>query len=306
MYFNYTAPTFSSSDEVLERESLAPEEKELIDRDQHGLLDFVETEEMCAEGIAKMDEALMALSIASKSGYLQALFTVPKIVARESDHLRFLRSTNFDATLAAEKLALYWNTRVKLFEEKAFLPMSIEGALSDDIDTLRKGSIRLLEDDQHRRSVVYMERGLISPVRHSGKSWLRCVFYIFHAGLERKHMQTEGVVLIISLANYRSEHLDRKLAKELNKSLWHVLPVKIKIVFLPRGGNELKSFFLSIVRYIVGKIVRLRIREYQNHFCFEEFGIYPDSLPRTIGGQNSIVDFHNWLQQRRITEELSG
>mmetsp|Transcript_21280 Transcript_21280/g.30113 ORF Transcript_21280/g.30113 Transcript_21280/m.30113 type:complete len:308 (+) Transcript_21280:69-992(+) len=303
--YGLTSPRFTTSDHSLEQAALTPEEKELIHKDDKGLLDFVETEVMRAEGIAKMDEVLMDLPIASKSEYLQALSNVPEIVERESDHLRFLRSTDFDADLAAQKLALYWKLRVQTFEEKAFLSMTIEGALSGDIGTLSTGSFRLLDDDKHGRSLCYMERGLLSPSRHSRKSWMRCVWYIFHVALERERVQTKGVVLIISLWNYTIEHCDRKLVREFKHSAWHAIPIKIKSIFVPAGGGEIAAAFLSIVRFVLGKIIRSRLREYKNHFCFEEFGIDANSLPTTIGGQNSCALFQEWLQQRLFIEESS-
>jgi hypothetical protein len=53
----------------------------------------------------------------------------------------------------------YWRYRKSCFgADKAFLPMTIDGAMQDDVDVLQKGIIHILPDDEHGRAVLFMDR----------------------------------------------------------------------------------------------------------------------------------------------------
>jgi hypothetical protein len=60
---------------------------------------------------------------------------------------------------AARRLIGYWRHRKFCFgADKAFLPMTIDGAMQDDVDVLRKGIVHILPDDEHSRAVLFMDR----------------------------------------------------------------------------------------------------------------------------------------------------
>jgi hypothetical protein len=53
----------------------------------------------------------------------------------------------------------YWKQRKFCFgADKAFLPMTTDGAMQDDVDVLQKGIVNLLPDDAHGRAVLFMDR----------------------------------------------------------------------------------------------------------------------------------------------------
>jgi hypothetical protein len=60
---------------------------------------------------------------------------------------------------AARRLIGYWRYRKSCFgADKAFLPMTIDGAMQDDVDVLQKGIIHTLPDDEHGRAVLFLDR----------------------------------------------------------------------------------------------------------------------------------------------------
>ena len=56
-------------------------------------------------------------------------------------------------------MAGYWKTRRKLFgEDRAFLPMSLYGALSNEHELIETGIFGILPNDQQGRGVLFFDR----------------------------------------------------------------------------------------------------------------------------------------------------
>ena len=63
------------------------------------------------------------------------------------------------AQASAKRIVKYWNERRKLFGKiKAYEPMTIAGAMSEDVDTLQQGLANILPNDIHGRSVWFLDR----------------------------------------------------------------------------------------------------------------------------------------------------
>mmetsp|Transcript_4667 Transcript_4667/g.13205 ORF Transcript_4667/g.13205 Transcript_4667/m.13205 type:complete len:252 (+) Transcript_4667:101-856(+) len=72
--------------------------------------------------------------------------------------LMFLEAENYDARAAAAKLAKYWEGRVAVFgEERAYLPMSLGGAMKDEAMNLATRGIwqLLTATDTAGRAILY-------------------------------------------------------------------------------------------------------------------------------------------------------
>lgn len=136
--------------------------------------------------------------------YLEAMQKCPHLVASESPASAFLRATNNNAFNAAKKLAFYWKMRKRCVGPyKAFLPMSLEGAMVDDAEYIGRGH-RVIGQDKHGRPVLSIERKYILQAPLDNR--LRCMFYHFHhlshipaaqekgyIGLQNRHVSTEGL-----------------------------------------------------------------------------------------------------------------
>jgi hypothetical protein len=82
----------------------------------------------------------------------------PQLVESESDAAGFLRCEKYDAWAAALRLVKYWEARKKIFgPDRAFLPMTMAGAMAEDMEHLRKGFLLILPDDDHGRAVAYWD-----------------------------------------------------------------------------------------------------------------------------------------------------
>ena len=62
----------------------------------------------------------------------------------------FLRRDGYDVDKAAKRLAAYWDMRVEIFQEKAFLPMTLMGALNGNDNVMR-----MMRDYPHSKGCSY-------------------------------------------------------------------------------------------------------------------------------------------------------
>jgi hypothetical protein len=124
--FTCSAPIVTTEDEIIEREALTSDERQIIRDEVYGTKVLMpETETMLTEGTALMAQALQAIPDTDKLAYLEAVERAPELVQRESDPAAFLRCEKYDSRAAAHRLVRYWNVRKMVFgPERAFLPMA--------------------------------------------------------------------------------------------------------------------------------------------------------------------------------------
>jgi hypothetical protein len=183
MPFSLSAPAVLEEDELAEREGLTEQERAEIENDLYGasVASLKETETMLRKGLDMVEAAIAMISPDSKEAYLDALDICPGIVERESDPRGFLRCENYDVWAAAKRLVAYWTLRKSLFgPSRAYLPMTLQGAMAEDIESLKKGVIEILPVDKNGRYVMFFNR--IRAVRPiiSPESLVICLFYHLH------------------------------------------------------------------------------------------------------------------------------
>lgn len=134
-------------------------DKAWVDQHMAGLpavLPLGETRDMHAAGCNELVDAIPRLPAEIKTAFEEALARCPSLVAYESDPARFLRREGFNGWAAALRLMEYWTTRKKMFDGKAFLPMTLAtgGALEDDdLVLLKSGALAILPEVQQGRLV---------------------------------------------------------------------------------------------------------------------------------------------------------
>jgi hypothetical protein len=198
--FSFTAPIITEVEERAEREALTAEERIAIENDLFGTEDVAaETPKMIANGLTMMHAALLEIPTARKAEYLHALDQVPHLVQSESILVAFLRAENYDAWAAAERLVEHWKLRKKVFADKAFLPMTLEGAMAEEVENFEHGAVRLLPDDQKGRAVIFFDRIRCAYLGMNRQSVHRCLFYVICVAAERESAQRRGVIFIVNL-----------------------------------------------------------------------------------------------------------
>jgi hypothetical protein len=198
--FTFSAPIVKAEDEIIEREALTDDERQIIRDEVYGTeVILPETETTLTEGTALMAQALQAIPVTEKVAYLEALERAPELVDLESDPVAFLRCEKYDYWSAAHRLVKYWQVRKMVFgPERAFLPMTQAGAMLEDIEYLQKGLYLILADDEFGRSVVYWDRIRSTSDVIPRDSLSRCNFYLLQAVCERASTQRKGLIFIIN------------------------------------------------------------------------------------------------------------
>lgn len=205
-FLSATVPVITEDDERKEFNSLTEQEQSSVRADVFGLSYDNTTKDGRGEIVLDSEEAwrqlvadeTITLQSLDSSALKQALQRCPELVMTESDPAQFLRCENLDKTLAAQRLMRYWTVRLSLFgDDRAFLPMTLEGAMQEDRDVLETSAIVMaLEDDGAGRSVLYWDRVRVAEVDRCAA--LRCLFYTASVMIRRKTTCEEGGVALIN------------------------------------------------------------------------------------------------------------
>ena len=171
--FSYTAPQFTKEDEEKEIADLTPKAKEgilddLYGRNSNELIMDGDVPEITAEQLAAVRDAMDRIPIEDRSGFIKASVRCPELIEIETDPAIFLRHENYDAELAAKRIAKYWNMRETVFgEDHAYLPMTQSGAMGAE-ETMRMmrqcPHFRdFLPNDAHGRTVICSDWTTFNP-----------------------------------------------------------------------------------------------------------------------------------------------
>jgi hypothetical protein len=195
--------------------------------DVYGQLHPVESEELIAAQRQKFEDELDLMTSDKKKSLLQAQETCPQLLT-DDFKLLFLRCEVFNAKLAAKRYVQYWDKRVVIFGPvKAFQPLTLNEALSEDQLALESGVINLMEGlhDQMGRAVLYLDPSKRDMSGYSRESLCRAVWYYYHVALEKyERAQKHGVVLVGYPHNLKLSQFDRKFMKLLTDSIKSCLP----------------------------------------------------------------------------------
>ena len=132
-----------------------------------------------------------------KVEYMEASERNPRLVHNESNPLLFLEYAEYNPLLGAQNLVLYWKVRKEVFGPcRAFLPMTIRGAMAADIEALRKGIVQLLPNDVHGRSVIFFDRMRAVKPTLTREEVFRIVFYLTHIVSQKKTRKERTMVVL--------------------------------------------------------------------------------------------------------------
>jgi hypothetical protein len=112
---------------------------------------------------AQFHEAMGGIADDDKAAYAEAARRAPNLVEAESNPDRYLEYDKYDPWKAARRVANYWKTRVEIFGDRAFLPLTLtgDGTMSaEDVKLLRTGFFMVLPNDKQGRAVVRGRTGL--------------------------------------------------------------------------------------------------------------------------------------------------
>mmetsp|Transcript_15942 Transcript_15942/g.24826 ORF Transcript_15942/g.24826 Transcript_15942/m.24826 type:complete len:313 (+) Transcript_15942:73-1011(+) len=305
--FSYSAPRFTEEDLQQEILSLSTEERELIDRELKGsdiIPNDEEDEERKESYFSRIEEELEQIPVEDKIEYEEALIHVPELVESESSVMKFLQKQNYNVQAAARNLVSYWEIRVKVFgRDRAFLPMTLGGAMQDEFDALSTGFFQILGTDAHGRAILFHEKPRANPQRHHRNSLLKCVFYILHVATSDLQIQKKGAVLINNFGTATMKDFDRLYAKTCaDIGIWGT--VQVKALHIPNSRNWLipASLITPVMLAVISKYFRVRRNMYSSVEELEDYGL---SLTEILSARSQIRNdemFERWLEDQAQRE----
>jgi len=298
LYYN----TSHQNEELSSVDSMPPRQKSLaqfpseeegpmvVDHQKHPQ----ETPELIAEGLARFEEELGHLSPKERRFVDQALEQAP--LAKDDDfRLTFLRTEVFDAKLAAQRFAKFWETRLDLFgPDHAFQPLTQKAAILNDDDggeTLRLGYVRTVP---HNPRLF-----VIDPARtvknYDIEAVARTVRYVMETGTFACPDNSRlGCVCIVDLCTIR--WFDRKLVTRLSNVIENCIPLRTTQVLLINPPSVMVKYFVNLLRLCMKPKLRNRIHVVT----------YSEKLKRLAGvtlEDVAALDHAAWLEKMARKEE---
>mmetsp|Transcript_16128 Transcript_16128/g.46289 ORF Transcript_16128/g.46289 Transcript_16128/m.46289 type:complete len:295 (+) Transcript_16128:238-1122(+) len=264
----------------------------------------VETEQKVLDALQRLKEEIDDMSAETKANWLKAKERCPSKLVDDRHFLLFLRCEVFNVDLAAERLIKYWDKRVELFgEDKAFLPLTLDGALKGDETSLGMAFIQSTEHaDAEGRRIILGDPSKLDKTKYTRESMVRAFWYTMHAALEDEATQKRGIILLLFPNHAEFSQFDRKLVASNAESMKGCLPVRVGAFHICQPPTFFTIVF-PIIKLLLGKRLRERIKVHtgsEEHVLerLARFGISTESVPSDLGGA-VVLNQKAWLENRR-------
>jgi hypothetical protein len=155
-------------DKVLAQEvqNLSLQKRNRVYEEVHGVAEPLEEDlEFVEQRLSEFDLQLSTLR--NKPAYEFALQQSPEYVNDRNFRLMFLRSTEFDAHKAAQKLVNHFEFKLELFgQEKLARKITLDDLNEKDLIYLRSGAIQILPStDRSGRPIFFMQPAMVVHMR---------------------------------------------------------------------------------------------------------------------------------------------
>ena len=212
----------------------------------------------------------------------------------------------YHSQLAAKRYCLYWEKRLEVCgPDKAFLPMTLDGAVRDDTAALEIGFFNYMAGhaDSQGRGILYLEPGKQDRTKYSRESMIRAVWYHLHAALEQTECQKHGILFVSYPGGAKLGQFDRTLIKALLGSMQGVLPVRVSAIHICQPPAFIK-IILPVVRLFMSDRVKRRLcLHFGSAATVREklqaaTGLTDADIPAALGG-HAVIDSAAWIAARR-------
>jgi hypothetical protein len=277
-----------------------------LDQESKETSTFQETESVKEKALAELEGALELISDESKAALMEARQRMPDTVNKEADPIRFLRLENYNTWAAARRLVTYWSTRIKLFGDRAFLPMNQtgEGTLNRfDIAALCTGYMVFLPNDMCGRSVCYCDTSKIAS--QSAETRMRVAFYMVSIACENDMTQKDGMVFVNLFSQPRLDKTSRKIGEFVHDAL----PAHIHLLHVVNGWDlrSKKTYTEILLPSLLKMVTDLFGQQTVVHVAdsgaelgkkLEGYDFAIKHLPKGLGGTWDYDKFAQWQDQR--------
>ena len=308
-------PAFMAQDEAREFQSVSIHEMMEIQSDLSGLAlgpTPAATADAADDALERLDAEISKLPLQETAVYLKALSHHSDMVDRDF-RLSFLERDNFDARLAAQRIAGYWSLKWDIFgEDKCFLPMKLGegGALRDDFKVLKESFFEMVlpSRDAKGRAILYLDGKLWHLPNISSQQVLRGIFYVYHRVCQDPDTRRRGAVILGNYKGAKGAGLD---SFDMNVFSWggrfmQVVPLRVRSFHVCHPSAFVNYAFFPILKFFLGRELRLRLRAHYGSDesvlkSLEAYGMPSDVLPVSAGGSLDY-DVRTWFTEQLFAE----
>jgi hypothetical protein len=221
----------------------------------------------------------------------------------------FLRCENLDVQLGAQRFVNYWQRRRQIFgPTKYILPMTLRGALSDDLAAMEAGMFQILPRlDLSGRALLFVDSHRNTRRGYSSESMLRVLWYMLELISEKTTDSSSGFILLMWDGDTSIADFDLKLFEHASRlECSRCYPVKALTNHLCSLTYFVRKIMKPIVFAVMTKEARARTLvhddENSNYVgVLSQFGITREMLPIEMGGTVRL-DQRQWMVERRAIE----
>ena len=253
--------------------------------------------------IARLNHEISKLPAAQTNSYYRAVLVCPRLVDHERK-LMFLEHENFDSTLAAKRIAKYWNARLEVFgPDRCFLPMTLTGAMRGEAVNATNHRImqRLPGTDTSGRAVLFFCPYRRALAEYSAEQEAMFAFYLLETVMEYADMRRRGIVLLIDARDYHSKHECWRFTVLL-QNIFDSIPMHRRACHICHPSKVFYFLIFPVMKRFVRKSSRLRLRVHDGSTSrvlmnLAGYGLPRDRLPTEVGG-SVILDMKQWIVNR--------
>lgn len=259
--------------------------------------------ELHSSKLVELDAAIKKIPEKDRAAYSKAAKQGDLI--QDWEEIAFLRSEEWNVDKAAARIVRNWEERVVLFgEEKAYLPLTLEGAFRDDMEVLQKGFVQVTQaEDDAGRGILYLSPDNYVKGEFPVEAQVRAIWCMTMALLENKNVQTNGFLFMVNASQVSSKNMNRALQKKAAYSVGHCLPLRIGAFHVCQPTWPFR-LALPFIKYFIKQPLASRIKV--AHGTSEEvvaklgeYGIKPNHVPSDIAGGQYELDNNKWLEERK-------
>ena len=274
--------------------------------DCYGQIHPNETPELIQDKLTEFAEELKQRTLYETSinqDYRMAQEKCPELLTRQFE-LMFLRAEVFRVQDAVTRYLNYWKKRVEVFQDKAFQPLTLDHALSEDHTALHIGYLRLVVGvtDPKGRSILFSDPSTQDRSKYTRVSLVRASWYAVHAALENENSQKYGVIVIGDPSRASFSQFDRKLSKMLLPCLQGAFPIRLSAYHVCNPPSFV-ALIMPILKLFMSDRVNNRIIFHTGSNAdvlksLNQYGIDKSCVPVELGG-DVHMDHIRWMDIRR-------
>ena len=208
----------------------------------------------------------------------------------------------------AEALARHWQLRYDFFgPDRCFLPMTLNGAMQDEVDNLvNRCIVQLLPvPDKSGRHIVYSDLTRRDFSKYSTKQECMAFFYFYEVIAEDLDSLRAGFISLHNSFGITKSSFN-KSAREFAARSDDFSPLVCRALHVVNPSPIVHHLILPIVKNLFGKSLRLRVATHRGPpdkilRQLEHYRLPKECIPVELGGSLQL-DMKEWVTKRMEVE----